>query len=68
MAAIADQQVSQPKIALDSSRRIGMAMGLVMAQGRGRRLEAFDALRRISQNTNRKLRDVADYIISHRRI
>jgi hypothetical protein len=32
VAAIADQQVSQPKIALDSSRRIGMAMGLVMAQ------------------------------------
>ena len=30
--------------------------------------EAPGASRRMSQNTNRKLRDVADDIISHRRI
>jgi AmiR/NasT family two-component response regulator len=61
-------EVRQLKEALDSNRRIGMAMGLVMGQLQISDDEAFDALRRISQNTNRKLRDVADDIIYHRRL
>ena len=58
-------EVRQLKEALDSNRRIGMAMGLVMGQLHVTDAEAFDALRRISQNTNRKLRDVADDVIYH---
>jgi AmiR/NasT family two-component response regulator len=61
-------EVRQLKEALDSNRRIGMAMGLVMGQLQVTEVEAFDALRRISQNTNRKLRDVADDIIYQRRL
>ncbi len=70
LALIADlsDEVSHLKVALDSNRRIGMAMGLVMAQLGVADDEAFDALRRISQNTNRKLRDVAEEIIAERRI
>jgi ANTAR domain len=47
---------------------MGIPMGLVLAQLQVNDDEAFDALRRISQNTDRKLRDVTDDIISHRRI
>ena len=61
-------EVRQLKEALVSNRRIGMAMGLVMGQLQVTDEEAFDALRRISQNTNRKLRDVADDVIYHRRL
>ena len=45
-----------------------MAMGLVMGQLGVADAEAFDALRRISQNTNRKLHDVAEDVILQRRI
>jgi hypothetical protein len=47
------------EIALESSRVIGMAMGIVMANSLCTADQAFDALRRVSQETNRKLRDVA---------
>ena len=67
MTELSDE-VRQLKEALDSNRRIGMAMGLVMGQLQVTDEEAFDALRRISQNTNRKLRDVADDVIYHRRL
>jgi GAF domain-containing protein len=47
------------EIALESSRVIGMAMGIVMSSQLVTADQAFDALRRLSQETNRKLRDVA---------
>jgi hypothetical protein len=47
------------EIALESSRVIGMAMGIVMSSRLCTADQAFDALRRVSQETNRKLRDVA---------
>jgi len=56
-------QVSQLTFARDSNRRIGMALGIVMRQHHLGEQEAFDALRRVSQNTNRKLRDVAEDVI-----
>jgi len=56
-------QVSQLTFARDSNRRIGMAMGIVMTQRHVDEEDAFDVLRRISQNTNRKLRDVAEDVI-----
>ncbi len=64
----ASDEISQLKAALQSNRRIGMAMGLVMGQLGVTDAEAFDALRRISQNTNRKLHDVAEDVILQRRI
>ena len=47
------------EIALESSRVIGMAMGIIMANQLCTADQAFDMLRRVSQETNRKLRDVA---------
>jgi GAF domain-containing protein len=47
------------EIALESSRVIGMAMGIIMSSQLCTADQAFEALRRISQETNRKLRDVA---------
>jgi len=61
-------EVTQLEVARDSNRRIGMAMGIVMRQRQVDEPLAFDALRRISQNTNRKLRDVAEDVIRARRI
>ena len=45
--------------ALQSNREIGVAMGILMHQHRFTRQEAFDVLRVASQNSNRKLADVA---------
>ena len=61
-------QVSQLTSALDSNRRIGMAMGIIMNQRQVDEAHAFDLLRRISQNTNRKLRDIAEDVIRERRV
>ncbi len=61
-------EVSQLKVARDSNRRIGMAMGIVMRQLQVDESLAFDELRRISQNTNRKLREVAEDVIRDGRI
>jgi AmiR/NasT family two-component response regulator len=61
-------QVSQLKSALDSNRRIGMATGFVMNQRQVDEVHAFDVLRRTSQNTNRKLRDIAEDVIRERRV
>jgi curved DNA-binding protein CbpA len=61
-------QVSQLEIARDSNRRIGMALGIVMSQRQVDEAHAFDVLRRISQNTNRKLRDIAEDVGRERRV
>ncbi len=61
-------EVSQLTFARESNRRIGMAMGIVMNQRQVDEVHAFDVLRRISQNTNRKLRDIAEDVIRERRV
>ena len=61
-------QVSQLTVARDSNRRIGMAMGIIMSQRRVDEAGAFDLLRGTSQNTNRKLRDIAEDVIRGRRV
>jgi curved DNA-binding protein CbpA len=61
-------QVSQLTFARDSNRRIGMAAGIVMNQRQVDEAHAFDLLRRISQNTNHKLRDIAEDVIRDRRV
>jgi len=60
--------VSQLTVARDSNRRIGMAIGIVMNQRHIDEAHAFDVLRRTSQNTNRKLRDIAEDVIHERRV
>jgi hypothetical protein len=62
------EQVRQLTAALASNRRIGMAMGIVVRQLDVDEDEAFDVLRRMSQESNRKLRDVAEDIIRRRRL
>jgi cell division septum initiation protein DivIVA len=51
--------------ALMSSRTIGAAVGIIMATRLATQREAFEILRRASQNSNRKLRDLAEEIVSH---
>lgn len=45
--------------ALESNREIGVAMGVLMQQHRLTREQAFDVLRVASQDSNRKLTDIA---------
>ena len=49
--------------ALRSSRKIGAAIGIVMARRKVGETEAFSMLVNASQNTNRKLRRVADEVV-----
>ena len=57
------EEVAQLREALVSNRRIGMAMGILMRDRNVDEHEAFAVLRRISQNSNRKLHDVAEDVI-----
>ena len=56
-------KVDNLEIALAQSRDIGVAMGIVMATEKVTRDCAFDRLRTVSQNQNRKLHLVADDVI-----
>jgi AmiR/NasT family two-component response regulator len=49
--------------ALRSSRVIGAAMGIVMAKLDVSDVEAFQALSRASQDTNRRLRVIAEEVV-----
>ena len=62
-AAARDRAVNLQR-ALASNRRIGMAMGVLMASLKVTEDDAFTLLRIASQNTNRKLLDVADEVIA----
>lgn len=57
--ATARDQAAQFQRALYNSRDIGVAMGVLMSRHKVTRGEAFDLLRLASQNTNRKLADIA---------
>ena len=48
---------------LDSNRRIGTAVGILMSRHTITEQEAFQRLRNASQNLNRKLREIADDVI-----
>lgn len=60
---LSQQHVEQLEQALRSSRTIGMAVGMVMANRHVNEEAAFDILRSVSQNSNRKLRDIADELV-----
>lgn len=54
---------AQLEVALGSSRRIGAAIGIVMAHRKVNEVEAFQILCRASQNANTKLRHLADEVV-----
>lgn len=56
-------KIENLEIALETSRTIGMAVGIVMERLRLPQDQAFDVLRRISQHHHRKLRDLASEIV-----
>jgi hypothetical protein len=56
---IAKDRAANLTRALESNREIGVAMGILMHQHRITREQAFDLLRVASQDTNRKVADVA---------
>ena len=57
------EQITGLEQAVASNRSIGMAIGILMAIRRIGQDEAFDLLRRVSQRTNRKLREIADEVV-----
>ena len=61
--AAARAQVEELGRALQSSRQIGMAMGILMERHRLAPDRAFQVLRQMSQRRNVKLREVADAIV-----
>jgi GAF domain-containing protein len=62
-AAEDQQRADNLEIALRSSRRIGTAIGILMASHRVDEQAAFELLRRRSQDTNRKLADIAEDVV-----
>lgn len=54
-----EQRVANLEVALETSRQIGTAMGILMARQLVTSEQAFELLRDASQHLNRKLRDVA---------
>jgi len=60
----ADTEAAHLGRALEHSRDIGAAVGVLMAIDKVDRSQAFDLLRRTSQHQNRKLYDLALDVIS----
>jgi GAF domain-containing protein len=62
-AARATDRADNLQIALESNRKIGMAIGILMAEHRITEQQAFDLLRTASQRNHVKLRDIADRVV-----
>jgi AmiR/NasT family two-component response regulator len=65
-AILAQRQQEQLQAALLTRDRIGQAKGIIMATYGVNDLSAFDMLRRISQETQTKLADVAQRVLNTR--
>ncbi|MET0187650.1 MAG: GAF and ANTAR domain-containing protein, partial [Pseudonocardia sediminis] len=63
-AARQRERAEQLDTALATSRRIGIAMGVLMARRSVTEQRAFDLLREESQHRNTKLRDVAEAVVA----
>jgi AmiR/NasT family two-component response regulator len=61
--ALANEQLGHLRTALATNRRIGMAIGILMALRKIGEEEAFELLRRTSSHRNVKLRLVAEDVI-----
>lgn len=59
----ADETNANLQSALASNRRIGTAVGILMAHRRITDSSAFELLRLVSQSTHRKLREIAEDVI-----
>ena len=60
----ARQRSGQLADAVKTNRRIGMAIGIVMTQHKVTESQAGPCSTIASQNTNRKVRDIAEHIIT----
>jgi hypothetical protein len=60
---ISQKHAEQLQEALHTSRRIGAAVGIVMANRKVTEAEAFLVLTKASQNNNRKVRFIADDVV-----
>ncbi len=56
-------KIANLDLALASCRRIGAALGIVMATQKLTEEQAFEVLRAVSQSTNRKLHSVAEDVL-----
>jgi hypothetical protein len=62
---VAQNQIVQLEEALRTSRTIGTALGIIMADRQVDQQEAFALLSKHSQDTNRKLRVLAEEVVRH---
>ncbi len=60
---LASDRARNLKRALESNREIGVAIGVLMHRHRLSRTQAFDVLRAASQDSNRKLADIAIEVV-----
>lgn len=67
-AARRQSKIMNLERALQTSRRIGTAMGILMANNKVTEQQAFDLLRIASQSNHRKLHDVADDVVQSREL
>lgn len=68
VAVVAAQQIETLHVAVDSRTIIGQAVGILMERFDLDADRAFGVLKRVSQQTNRKLRDVAQELVSTRQL
>lgn len=68
VAVAASHQIEGLRIAADSRKVIGIAMGMLMERYELESHAAFEVLRRYSQATNIKLRDVAEHVVTKREL
>jgi len=61
---LSQAHAAEMDVALKSSRTIGAAIGLIMASRNVSEKEAFEILRTASQNSNRKLRELAADLVA----
>lgn len=61
--AVFEREIGDLETALTTSRQIGAAVGILMARERITSEQAFGQLTKVSQNLNRKLRDVAQEVM-----
>ncbi|MCW2541830.1 MAG: antitermination regulator [Frankiales bacterium] len=62
-AATTMDKVANLQLAIQTNRKIGVAMGILMAEYRVTEARAFDLLRTASQHRHDKLRNVADDVV-----
>ncbi|GAA3100262.1 GAF and ANTAR domain-containing protein [Kribbella aluminosa] len=68
VAVAAARREEHLKVAVDARKLVGQAMGILMERYNLNSEQAFQVLRRYSQDTNTKLREVAQQLIDSRRL